>query len=403
MRSGVLRSPSIATAFRAVPRHLFLPGTSLEAAYRDQAVTTKRTRDGHAISSSTQPSLMAGMLEQLELEPGQRVLEIGAGTGYNAALMAQIVGPAGHVATIDVDDEVVAGARQHLAAAGFDVVEVVCGDGVQGYAPGGPYDRIIVTVGAHDIAPAWRTQLAPGGRLVVPLVLRARQKAIAFEPSEDGLTSVSIRRGIVFMPLRDTPVVVHHIVQLAPNTDVMLEVEDARQLDVPGLRAALDRAGDDWVTDVRVAPDEATSGLATWLELHDPGFCHIFARGPNPDERVPDLTGDGEHRSTFGLYSDASLALLIRLPRSKIQEHRDAGGDGSSFLIGIRAVGSDAWLVRRLLDQIRSWDESGRPTDATLRIQVRPRGSGANELDSPSSVRIEKTWMQYICDWRVRC
>ena len=84
----------VEAAFRAVPRHLFLPGVPLADAYRDQAIPTK-TVDGEAVSSSSQPEIMATMLEQLKLEPGLRVLEIGAGTGYNAALMPHIVGEEG--------------------------------------------------------------------------------------------------------------------------------------------------------------------------------------------------------------------------------------------------------------------------------------------------------------------
>ncbi|MGH3885395.1 MAG: methyltransferase domain-containing protein [Pseudonocardiaceae bacterium] len=101
--------------------------------------------------------------------PGHRVLEIGAGTGYNAALLAHLVGPAGKVTTVDIDSKVVRGARECLAAAGYRGVSVVCGDGEFGYSDHAPYDRIVVTAGAWDLPPAWVDQLAAGGRLVVPL------------------------------------------------------------------------------------------------------------------------------------------------------------------------------------------------------------------------------------------
>ena len=115
--NGLLRSPHVEAAFHAVPRHLFLPGVPLDEVYRDGSVSIKQ-RDGVSISSSSQPSMMAIMLEQLDLQPGQRVLEIGTGTGYNAALMAQMVGATGHVVTIDLDADLVDHARAHLAAAG---------------------------------------------------------------------------------------------------------------------------------------------------------------------------------------------------------------------------------------------------------------------------------------------
>src|SRR2546423_13102029 len=172
---GNLSDPSVEAAFRAVPRHLFLPGVAPEKVYYDDAIATKYA-DGMAISSSSQPSIMAIMLEQLQLEPGHRVLEIGAGTGYNAALVAHVVGNSGTLITMDIDDDIVDGARAHLDAAGLSRVRVVLGDGGLGYPADAPYDRIILTVGAWDVAPAWWAQLRPGGRLVLPLTVGGSQK-----------------------------------------------------------------------------------------------------------------------------------------------------------------------------------------------------------------------------------
>src|SRR4051812_2082062 len=101
-----IRSRPVEAAFRAVPRHLFVPETPLEDVYRDMVIPTKK-ESGQWISSSSQPTIMAIMLEQLQLKPGQRVLEIGAGTGYNAALIAHIVGSKGYVTTIDLDEDIV--------------------------------------------------------------------------------------------------------------------------------------------------------------------------------------------------------------------------------------------------------------------------------------------------------
>src|SRR5688500_13282187 len=99
--SGAATQPAILDAFRAVPRHLFLPGRPLEEVYRDEAIPTKLA-GGQAISSSSQPAMMAIMLEQLDFAPGQHILEIGAGTGYNAALIGHLVGPTGRVVTVDI-------------------------------------------------------------------------------------------------------------------------------------------------------------------------------------------------------------------------------------------------------------------------------------------------------------
>lgn len=145
-------------AFEAVPRHVFVPyyyvgvmggyerrwGESpdprtrerwVRGAYADAPLAT-RMRDGELLSSSSQPSLMAMMLTALEVEDGARVLEIGAGTGYNAALLAHRLGDDGLVTTIDLEPEITEAARQHLAAAGYRPL-VVTGDGARG-CPSGP-------------------------------------------------------------------------------------------------------------------------------------------------------------------------------------------------------------------------------------------------------------------------
>ena len=139
---------------------------------------------GLPVSGCTQPAITAIMLQQLEVRPGQRVLEIGAGTGYNAALLAHLVGATGRVVTVDLDEDIVVEARRRLAACGFERVTVCCGDGGFGWPLEAPYDRIILTAGAWDVAPAWVDQLAPAGRLLLPLSLcRWVQYSIAFDPS----------------------------------------------------------------------------------------------------------------------------------------------------------------------------------------------------------------------------
>src|SRR5215467_5402904 len=146
-QDGNLHDARIEAAFRANPRHLYLPDIEIDKAYQNEAIPTKH-QDGQAISSSSQPAMMAIMLEQLKLEPGHRVLEVGAGTGYNAALMAHIVGKYGQIVTVDIDEDTVANARAHLDAAGVQGIKVICTDGAEGYLPDAPYDRIILTVGA---------------------------------------------------------------------------------------------------------------------------------------------------------------------------------------------------------------------------------------------------------------
>jgi protein-L-isoaspartate(D-aspartate) O-methyltransferase len=128
-----------------------------------------RGAGGVSLSSVTVAWIVAGMVAQLDVRPGQSVLEIGSG-GYQAALLRELVGPDGSVTTMDIDPQVAARARACLDAAGYGDVRVLCADGDSGAPEYGPFDRIIVAVQGWDIRPAWTGQLAPGGRLVVPLL-----------------------------------------------------------------------------------------------------------------------------------------------------------------------------------------------------------------------------------------
>lgn len=193
VRDGAIADPHIEDAFRKVQRHWFLPDADPEEIYRDVAVVTKRRPDGVAISSSSQPGVMARMLAQLEVRPGDRVLEIGAGTGYNAALLAQLVGPGGEVVTIDVDPGICASAGRRLHDAGVSNVSVLAGDGWSTIQGSGRFDRIEATVGVWDLSTAWVKQLQGDGILVAPLWLRAGlQAAVAFRKAGARLESVDI-------------------------------------------------------------------------------------------------------------------------------------------------------------------------------------------------------------------
>jgi protein-L-isoaspartate(D-aspartate) O-methyltransferase len=117
-------SARVEAAMRAVPRHSFVPEAPVEQAYANITVITKRAPDGTDLSCASLPSLVAAMLDTLDVQPGHRILEIGAGAGYNAALLAHLTGPIGHVVTIDIDPEVTAQARHALDATGHGSVDV---------------------------------------------------------------------------------------------------------------------------------------------------------------------------------------------------------------------------------------------------------------------------------------
>jgi len=310
--AGHITTPRVEAAFRAIPRHIFLPDAPLETVYANDAIPTKK-RDGVAISSSSQPTVMAVMLEQLDLQRGQRVLEIGAGTGYNAALMAHIVGGAGRVVAIDIDDDIVADARAHVAAAGVDNVEVVRGDGADGYPAAAPYDRIILTVGAWDIAPAWVAQLEHGGRLLLPLALQGNvQKLVAFERAGDHLVSVSVRDG-GFMPLRGAWAAPETHLPLGPAPGLSLGLGSPRAVDAAAIYALLAGPSRMWPTPVRAGARGLWGGVSLWLALHAPDMCGLTAIGDVAGhEIVPDLFAiSPTYRATVGLLGPAALSVLI--------------------------------------------------------------------------------------------
>ena len=169
-RRDLIRSAQMRDAFLSVRREAFLvefvAREGVEAVYRDDAIPTKFDTAGFPVSSSSQPAIMAEMLEQLALEPGMRVLEIGAGSGYNAALLAEIVGPSGRVTTIDVDAQVARGARAALRKSDYQA-KVVVGDGRAGFAEEAPYDRIIVTASSATVPKPWQ-QLRAGAPTLSP-------------------------------------------------------------------------------------------------------------------------------------------------------------------------------------------------------------------------------------------
>lgn len=191
-RHGI-RDPRVLDAFRVVPRHLFLPDTPLDEVYSGAAVATHWNESGDVVSSSSEPAVMAQMLDQLNVRLGQNVLEIGSGSGYNAALLARMVGDDGRVTTLDIDPDVVAAAAARLSALPTANVRPLVRDGWLGAPEWGPFDRIEATVAVSDLSTAWVEQLAGDGLLVVPLWLRAGvQASVVFRRAGARLESTSL-------------------------------------------------------------------------------------------------------------------------------------------------------------------------------------------------------------------
>jgi protein-L-isoaspartate(D-aspartate) O-methyltransferase len=344
----------IAAALRDVPRHLFLPELPPDRAYQDEAIVTMRDADGIPVSSSSAPSMMAIMLDQLDLRRGQRVLEIGAGTGYNAALLAHITGPGGAVVSVDIEPEAIARARQALDRAGYPDVTLISGDGAEGYPEGGPYDRLIATVGIGDLAPAWLAQLTPRARIVAPLDIRGAQCSVALDRDGDHWISRSVSP-CGFIRMRGS-------------------LAGAAAEREPGFPGDLLTAVPDCEisTGVRASGRDIFGGLSLWLAVRDPRWVRVDRHDRQASEPAGKrLTGQEiAHimvaRITQGL-ADGGSGATLRLTRTQ--------PDG--YEITVDGFGrAAAALAGALAGEVRAWDAAGRPYASSLRITAFPHGTG---------------------------
>ena len=335
--TGVLTDPAVAAAFRATPRHHFLPGRRLSYVYEDTAIPTKTDDKGAAVSSSSQPAIMALMLQELGLEPGQRVLEIGTGTGYNAALIRRLVGDAGLICSLEIDEEVCNQARANLAAAGVEGVQVICGDGARGCPESAPFQRAIVTAGVSDLAPAWIDQLAEGGRLVTPLSLAGPlQLCVAFLKRGPTLSSQSLS-ACGFLPLRGE-------MAFEGPTGALNPVE--RPLALPGRPT--------WAS---VPAADVRGGFELWLALTEPDYVRLRLSEEDPpvfgvaDERgaalaVPER--DGFWIYAYGPAEEATARLIEAHQRWAVRRPRPRDLQLSAYPAGEEpAVEPDQLVVRR--------------------------------------------------------
>ena len=396
-RRDLLRTPAIEEAFRQVPREVFLPGVPPEQVYLGDHVTTKEA-SGAKLSSSTGPWLMASMLEQLQPQTGERLLEVGAGTGYNAAILARLVGESGHVSTLEVDVEVADQAREHLASfglgesskPGYARVETKAVDGAIGDASGAPWHGILVTVRSGQIAPAWFDQLTEGGRLVVPLALggmRAGELSIAFTKKDGFLESTSLidcdfirpRGGMALedreLQLDETPGL-----YWCDGGRYDVSAQDIRRL-LEGPRE-LQSAG------LEVSAQELIDGFQIWLVLHDRDMCTVQAAGPwlewprlLPMARVP-----GQFKGAGGLFDGHRIALLAFDDEA-----------GSSLSIASYGEVADS-LAQRLAGHLAAWQAAGRPGRERLGLRYFPSSAPLSSSHESRVVRaqnrgeLEATW-----------
>ncbi|GAA0591776.1 hypothetical protein GCM10010174_03550 [Kutzneria viridogrisea] len=369
--AGHARCEHVEQVLRTVPRHRFVPAADVTDAYADMAVITKRASDGTALSCASVPRIVAMMLDQLDIRPGQRVLEIGAGTGYNAALLADLAGEDGQVATVDIDDEVTAQARENLDATGYQRVRVFTRDGAVGATEHAPYHRIIATVGSWDIPAAWWEQLAPGGRLVIPLRWRGQTRSVAFVREDNSLRSDSVHLcGFVPMLGQDGERTGHP----DPGNLVTLLWDVDQDVDQDRLRGVLDAPKVEAWSGVTVGGNESFDGVWLRLTATEPGTCFISADQEAVDTGL--CTPAIRFRSPALVEHDSLAYFALR--------RRATDGGAAQFELGAIGHGrAGQQLADRISDQIRAWSTD---RDALPVITAYPAGTPASQLDSGHTI-----------------
>lgn len=345
---GELSDARLEAAFLEVPRHAFLPGVTLDQAYADEAVPIKRDTDGSVISSASQPAMIAMMLRQLRLNPGNNVLEIGAGTGYNAALMSHIVGPEGNVTTLDLDKDIVEMAEKNLQRVSVGSnVRVVHADGAGGYAPRAAYDRVIATVGVWDVAEAWVRQLKPRGTVVAPIWLDGSQISAAFTVQADNTLYSQHNLPCGFIQMRGLaagPGVTRRI----GSSSLLLISNRIQAIDSAALHALLSDDGEQYLSDMRLNAADYSAYLI-YLVLNVPERFTFATYSITTNQQSYGIAGHG-----FALIQSGS-AIFVPLE-----------GYGEVRLFG----STDAFMA--LQDSIRAWDKAGRPGSRQLRLRLLP-------------------------------
>jgi len=380
---GLSLADGVRRALLTVPRHLFTgDDADLEAAYADKPIVTKRDERGVSLSSVSAPWLQAMMIGQAAVEPGMRVLEIGSG-GYNAALLREVVGDSGSVTTVDIDSEVTDRASRYLATAGYADVEVICADAEFALTPSRTFDAILVTAGSWDVPQAWRSQLAAGGRLVVPLRTRGTTRTWGLEHQDAVLVSVNHQMS-GFVPMQGAGAHRGVSIPLVGDDVVGLWQDESAVADVTGLAGVLGAPRAEAWTGVTITAKTPASDLDLWLATTLPGFCLITAKQEAIDDGTVNLPWQ---YGTPALVDGPNLAYRAK--------PRPADGTEGVYEFGAVAHGPDAARVAQLLaGQIRAWDGSGRPSP---RLTVLPAGTPVDDL--PAEYVLDKRHSRLVISW----
>ncbi|MFC1418756.1 methyltransferase, FxLD system [Streptacidiphilus cavernicola] len=385
----LLHSGPVIAALRATERDRFLPGVDLRTAYVNDAISIKDDESGEMISCISAPSIVATQLEQLGAEPGHKVLEAGAATGYNAALLGRLVTPGGQVWTLDVDQDLVDGAAKNLAQAGVSNVNAVLGDGAEGLPQHAPFDRIQFTVGAGDVPVRILDQLAPGGRLVLPMRIRGSiSRSFAFERDGDFWRTVSCEMA-TFVPLRKG--VCDDIYTLVPHAGegtVRLETFSEQDVDREAMRTILDQLQSKVFTGVKFRKGSPWE----WL------YLYLACVLPNGLSRMPgSRPGFDPH---FGWGSMAALDGES-LAYMTIREGEDE--KGRFWEVGVigHGPGGEA-LANQVAAEIVEWDRGWGNPAVTPGFRMAVGDARADLTAADQRFVIDKAYSRLVVDWKHR-
>lgn len=381
---GAARSPRVVAAFRAVPRHLATPGVDMAEAYDAEYVAvTKTDASGVDISSVSAARIQAMQIEQADIRPGMNVLEIGSG-GVNAAYLTEMAGERGQVVTVDIDPDVTRRARDFLKATGYHNVTVVTADGEHGVPEHAPYDRIVVTVQAADVPPAWVHQLRDGGRLVVPLRMRGMTRTVAFVRDGERLVSDGFEL-CGFVPMQGAGenrmrlAVLHD----AEGEEIALRLDGHPEPDTEALRAALRTPRAEAWSGVTLAGDESNEHLDLWLTT---ALDDLPLMAAKPAARQRGLVASASPLGVPTLVEGDSFAYRTVRPTN----------DPDRYELGAIGHGPRARAVaERLVEEIRTWDRDHRTHRA--RIEVHPAGTPDDRL--PAGRVIDRPHTRITISW----
>ncbi|MFD4764175.1 methyltransferase, FxLD system [Streptomyces sp. NPDC058439] len=387
---GWAPSAPVHEALRTVPRHRYTPEKDLRTAYDDDlAVVTCRDDAGRATSSVSAAWLQADMVESLHLRPGSSVYEAGSG-GYNAELIAHVIGPGGQVVTVDIDPYVVHRTRRFTAEAGSGRVVALHGDGSLGapprHVPRGRFDASVITHNVWDIAPAWREQLAEGGHLVLPLEIHGYTRSITFQRQGDVLRA----RGFTHCGFvrdqgghaRTTP-----FVDLLDG-QLQIRFEDGYPVPTEGLEEALRGPRHEVATGVTVGSGVYFGSLQLFAATTLPSFCRL-AVDRDKDTGIARIAKGADAPAILG---NASLAYFTHIATRQ--------GDtpaGRLWEFVVHAFGDQGpALATQLADTVRAWDRDVRDGVAPA-LTVHPAGTPDHRLSAGDV--LDKKHSRLVFQW----